>query len=127
MDNQEVPLRFECNTAQDFRVVAVEGEINTHNSYQLRERLISLISDAGAAGETPKAIVDLNAVSFLDSTGLGMLVGILRRFKACDGDLRLVVAQGPIHRLFMVVGLTKIFAIFPSLDDALRGPELTAG
>jgi anti-sigma B factor antagonist len=69
-------------------------------------------------------IVDLSGVEFLDSTGLGVLVGIHHRLQAHDGTITLVSAGDRLSRVFHVTRLDKLFEIHPSLDEALQAqPE----
>ena len=58
-------------------------------------------------------------VEFLDSTGLGVLVGGLKRVRQHDGSLHLVCAQDRVLKVFRITGLTKVFAIHDSVEDAL--------
>jgi anti-sigma B factor antagonist len=67
-------------------VVEVSGEIDVYTAPKLREALLSLV-DSG----TYRLIVDMSGVEFLDSTGLGVLVGGLKRVRAHDGAIDLVV------------------------------------
>ncbi|MER6978821.1 STAS domain-containing protein [Streptomyces carpinensis] len=64
-------------------------------------------------------IVDLRRVTFMDSTGLGVLVGILKRIRTHEGELRLVITRREIHKIFQLTGLHHVFSIYDSLDDAL--------
>jgi anti-sigma B factor antagonist len=65
-------------------------------------------------------VVDLDGVDFLDSTGLGVLVGALKRVKGDEGGvLHLVCNQARIRKVFEVTGLTKVFSLFDSVDDAV--------
>jgi anti-sigma B factor antagonist len=63
-------------------------------------------------------IVDLSALEFLDSTGLGVLIGAHRRAAEHGGSLRLIVSDGPIARLLNITGLIAVFAVYRSIDDA---------
>jgi anti-sigma B factor antagonist len=67
-------------------------------------------------------IVDLSEVSFLDSTGLSVLVAGWKRFSGGDesAELRLVVVRPVIQRVLEVTGLSKVFPIFPTLEEALQ-------
>ena len=67
-------------------------------------------------------VVDMERVDFLDSTGLGVLVGGLKRVRAHDGSLRLVCTQERILKIFRITGLTKVFPIHASVDEALAQP-----
>jgi anti-sigma B factor antagonist len=63
-------------------------------------------------------IVDLAQLEFLDSTGLGVLIGAHRRTAERGGSLRLVVSDGPISRLLNITGLITVFAVYHSMEDA---------
>jgi len=104
----------EYSAAPGRTVVEVSGEIDVYTAPRLRETLISLV-DAG----NYHLIVDMEGVEFLDSTGLGVLVGGLKRVRAHDGVIDLVCTQGRILRIFRITGLSKVFSIYDSVDDAL--------
>ncbi len=59
-------------------------------------------------------------VEFLDSTGLGVLVGGLKRVRAHDGSLDLVCTQERILKIFRITGLTKVFGIHDTVDEAIK-------
>jgi anti-sigma B factor antagonist len=65
-------------------------------------------------------IVDLTQLEFLDSTGLGVLIGAHRRAAERGGSFRLIVHDGPISRLLNITGLVTVFAVYHSLEDARR-------
>ncbi len=98
----------------DRTVVAVSGEIDVYTAPKLREHLIDLVS-----GGHYQLVVDLEGVDFLDSTGLGVLVGGLKRVRAHDGSLHLVCSQDRILKIFRITGLTKVFPIHASVTEAL--------
>lgn len=66
-----------------------------------------------------RLIVDLTKLEFLDSTGLGALIGGQRRAKEFSGEMRLVAKEGQILRLLRITGLLSVFAVYPTLDDAI--------
>jgi anti-sigma B factor antagonist len=68
-------------------------------------------------------IVDLTQLEFLDSTGLGVLIGAHRRAAEHGGSFRLVISDGPIARLLNITGLIAVFAVYNSLEDARRDHE----
>src|SRR4051794_7920579 len=96
-------------------VISVAGEIDVYTAPTLRERLNELVAE----GEY-HLVVDMAGVDFLDSTGLGVLVGGLKRARSHEGTLQLVCDQEKILKVFRITGLTKVFPIYSSLDDALR-------
>ncbi|MHB8671595.1 MAG: STAS domain-containing protein [Acidimicrobiales bacterium] len=95
-------------------VLAVRGEVDVYTAPRFRERLIELVGEG-----KHRIVVDLEGVDFLDSTGLGVLVGGLKRLRSHDGDLRLVCTQRRILKVFEITGLTKVFGIHDSVDAAV--------
>ncbi len=94
-------------------VLSVRGEVDVYTAPRLRERLVELV----AAGSR-QVVVDLQAVDFLDSTGLGVLVGGLKRLRSHEGDLSLICTQSRILKVFEITGLTKVFTIYPDIETA---------
>jgi anti-sigma B factor antagonist len=95
-------------------VVQVVGEIDVYTAPQLREMLDAEI-DAGRYD----LVVDLSGVSFMDSTGLGVLVGRLKQIRLNDGSMRLVCAHDRVLKVFVITGLDKVFAIYPTVGEAV--------
>ncbi len=96
-------------------VLAARGEIDVAAAPELRERLVDLVED----GRT-KLVVDLEDVDFIDSTGLGVLVGAVRRARAAAGDVRLVCTNSRLLKVFDVTGLDDVFHISETVDDAVE-------
>ena len=111
-------LTLESREEGDRTVVAVGGEIDVYTAPKLREQLVDLVNDGRY-----HLVVDMEAVEFLDSTGLGVLVGGLKRVRAHDGSLRLVCTQERILKIFRITGLTKVFPIHASVDEAVSATE----
>jgi anti-sigma B factor antagonist len=107
-------LRTEVSGVGGWTVVAVHGEIDVATSPTLRERLIDLVSNGAT-----RMVLDLEAVDFVDSTGLGTIVSVLKRARTHGGDLRLVCTEARIRRLFEITGLDKAVPLHASLEDAL--------
>lgn len=95
-------------------VIAVGGEIDVYTAPKLRDTITELV----AAG-TYHLVVDMEAVEFLDSTGLGVLVGGLKKVRAHDGSLELVCNADRLLKIFKITGLAKVFVIHASADAAL--------
>jgi len=108
-------LDLETSTHGSTSVVTLRGEIDVYTAPRLRQALIDLVSQGAT-----DIVVDMDKVDFLDSTGLGVLVGGLKRVKSNDGDLKLVITQDRIMKIFDITGLSKVFPIHGSLDDALQ-------
>ena len=106
-------LGLDVKTVGSHSVVDVKGEIDVYTAPKLREKLIELVSQGSY-----DVVVNLEGVDFLDSTGLGVLVGALKRVKAHDGSLALVCTQDKILKIFKITGLTKVFPIHGSVEEA---------
>lgn len=97
-------------------VVEVGGEIDVYTAPTLRDRLNGLVADGHY-----DLVVDMSGVEFLDSTGLGVLVGGLKRVRSHDGSLQLVCSDERILKVFRITGLTKVFQIHDTVDAAVAG------
>ena len=99
-------------------VVDVEGEIDVYTAPRLRELLIDLVNK-----NNYQLVVNMEKVEFLDSTGLGVLVGAVKRVRAHDGSLDLVCTQQRILKIFKITGLTKVFGIHETVDQAIAAKK----
>ena len=70
--------------------------------------------DAGARN----VVVDLGRVDFLDSTGLGVLVGAMKRLRVAHGSFGLVCSKEPLLKIFRITALDQVFPIYPSVEAA---------
>ena len=95
-------------------IVAVGGEIDVYTAPKLRDKITELVADG-----TYDLVIDMEGVEFLDSTGLGVLVGGLKKVRAHDGTLQLVLTQDRLLKIFRITGLAKVFVIHDSADAAL--------
>ena len=110
-------MRWQGETAE---VIDVAGEIDVATAPQLHALLIDLTSKNSC-----QLVVNLAKVEFLDSSGAGVLVGAAKRVRAHDGSLDLVCTQARILKVFKITGLTKVFAIHQTVDQAIAAK--TAG
>ena len=95
-------------------IIAVGGEIDVYTAPKLRDKITELVADG-----VYDLIVDMEAVEFLDSTGLGVLVGGLKKVRAHDGSLQLICTQDRLLKIFRITGLAKVFVIHDSAEQAL--------
>jgi anti-sigma B factor antagonist len=109
-----VDLSLSTRAERGRTVVEVTGEIDVYTAPKLREQLAELV-DSGRHD----IVVDMQGVEFLDSTGLGVLVGGLKRVKQHDGSMNLVCTQERILKIFRITGLTKVFPIYDSVAAAV--------
>lgn len=90
--------------------VTVRGEIDVHTAPRLRERLEQVVNQ----GEE-RVVVHLDDVTFLDSTGLGVLVGAHRAQHAAGGSLELVCSNARLLRILGLTGLDRVFTVHAGL------------
>ena len=108
-------LKVETRTPREgVAVIALDGEVDVYTSPRLKQEMVDLLN----RGQV-HLVVDLNEVEYLDSTGLGVLIGGLKRAREREGDLRLICENMRILRIFEITGLTKIFEIDKDEEEAL--------
>jgi anti-sigma B factor antagonist len=96
-------------------VLDVRAEVDLATSPELHERLTELI-----ATRPELLVVNLTDVTFMDSTGLGVLVTAVKGSRAAGGDLRLVVTHPQITKLLEVAGLDSVFSVWTEISEATR-------
>jgi anti-sigma B factor antagonist len=107
----ELDVRTECEGG--VCVATVTGEVDVYTSPGLKTKLLEAI-DGGCS----RLIIALDGVTFIDSSGLGVLVGALRRLKERGDELRLVCTRDQVLKIFRITGLDKVFHIVATLDEA---------
>jgi len=112
------PFQLKAITAGDCAVLRVAGEVDVYGAPALREQLIKLV-ESGAR----YVVADLSGVDFLDSSGLGVLVGGLKRLRLQEGSLTMVTGGDAIPQLFEMTGLSRAFTVYPSVPEAITADQ----
>ena len=107
--------RVTVEDAGGLLVVAPAGELDAFTAPELRSELHRLLEDVS----TTRLVVDLTAVTFLDSSALGVLVGALRRLRERGGELHVVQPRPMVRRIFELTALDAIFTLHGARDEAL--------
>jgi anti-sigma B factor antagonist len=117
-------LSIDVSTTGDgaIQLFALSGSLDIATSPSLRAALVD-----AAEGERHEIIVDLTQLEFLDSTGLGALIGAHKRASENQGSVRLVAHEGQILRLLRITGLLDVFAVYPSVESALADDARLVG
>ena len=92
---------LKVSTAPEGTRVDVSGELDAYTAPQLRKLLDEVLD-----GTVSSVVVDLSGTSFIDSTGLGVLVGAARKARSQDGELILDSPTHSVHRVLQITGLT---------------------
>ncbi|WP_026692987.1 anti-sigma factor antagonist [Peribacillus kribbensis] len=95
--------------------VKVKGEIDAYTAPKLRETLFPLSEQ-----ENVQMVVDLSDVSYMDSTGLGVFVGLFKSVRAHNGEFRLVGLTERLRRLFDITGLADIIDINSNAEGGVK-------
>lgn len=103
-------------------VARLDGDVDLSTAPKVREQLIALMTD-----RTPWVVLDLDGVGFLDSTGLGVVVGVLKRARTLGGDLRLVCTQPAVRRVFEITALDRTLPLAASAEAAVAAADLAEG
>ena len=96
-------------------MLTLSGELDAYDAPALR----AAFADAAADGSASAVVLDLTAVSFLDSTALGTIVGLLRRVRERGGELRVVLPETEARRIFELTSLDRSLDVWPSRASAL--------
>lgn len=112
----EQTFDVEVSPRNGIPVVAVAGEVDVATAPTLRDRLQAQLTE----GYTT-IVVDLLGVTFLDSTALGVLVGVLKRCRDAGGDLRLVVTEPRVLKVLEITGLHDVFSISDTVERGVLG------
>lgn len=109
------------NTSERYNSVVIEFKGNVMggpDAVSLNEKLHELIDT-----DKTNIVVDLGKVKFMNSSGLGMLIGGLTTMRKAGGDLRIANATDKIESLLIVTKLITVFKHFPSVEEAAKSFE----
>lgn len=108
-------LALSARDLPPYRIIEVGGEIDVYTAPSLREAVVEAVDDGYF-----QLIIDVENVAFLDSTGLGVLVGALKRVRSEDGSLDIVCTHERLLKIFQITGLDKVFGLYGSVEDAVN-------
>jgi len=110
-----VNLSISTDVMEGAVVVHVGGDLDVYTAPRLRESLAEVVGNGG------RLVLDLSEVHFIDSTALGVLVSTLQQTQSTETELRLVVDDPHLLKIFRVTGFDGLFSIFPQVADAVSG------
>ena len=109
-------MHFVMESIQGALVLRVDGEIDLKESDELRDQI-----DRRLEKERPSIfVVDLKGTTFIDSSGIGLLLGRYKRINGWGGKMYIVGARPPVERLLRISGITRLIPIDVSEKDVLR-------
>ncbi len=99
----------------DVQVLEIEGVMDAEHSSQIKKSF-GFIQDEGMRW----VVLDLTKVSFIDSTGLGILISLMRQLNEKEGILRLTGLQDEVKSIFEITRLYRVFEIYKSVEQAIE-------
>ena len=109
-------IEIEVSDQNQFKVLRPEGDLDVYTVGSLRDALGSIVEQ-----ESPKVVVDLDSVPFMDSSGLGALMGGVRRLREAGGDLAISCTREQHLKLFTITGFGEGVSIAPTVEEAAKG------
>ena len=106
-------MNFEINNRGDVAIIALSGDIDLETSPQVRTALLDCVSLKGTV------IVDLAAVSYIDSSGVASLVEAFQNARKGETRFALAAVSEAAMRVLELARLDKVFSIYPTVADGL--------
>ncbi len=107
-------MTVKTDTKSGLLVCQIEGDIDINSSPDIKKAFDKLISK-----RSPKIVVNLSGVSYVDSSGLATLVEILKNMRAYGGRIRLSNLSPRVKGLFEITKLDKLFEILQEEEEAV--------
>lgn len=111
-------LNIQLDEGDDYTVCRPVGELDAYTVGQFREAL-------GELASKPKLLIDMSEVPFVDSAGLGALIGGIRRAREVGGDVAVCCNRPTLVRLLHTTGFDRIVSVTETMEEAAR--SLTEG
>lgn len=109
-------IDIDVTDASDYKVLTPAGDLDVYTVGSLRDAIGNLI-EAG----TPRVVVELDGVPFMDSSGLGALMGGVRRLREAGGDLAIACTREQHLKLFTITGFGEGVSIAATVEEAAQG------
>jgi len=108
-------MTFTVTQSADVSIVEVDGQLIVSNRQELKQKVLDQLEKG-----TRKVLVDFARTSYIDSSGLGVLVSLAKRMRELGGDLRLANLNDDLQTLFELTKLDTLFQISESRERALE-------
>ncbi len=106
-------LQIQVEDLDDYTICRPKGELDAYTVGQFREALAELSS-------RPKLLIDMSEVPFVDSAGLGALIGGIRRAREVGGDVSVCCNRPTLVRLLHTTGFDRIVTVTDTVEEAAR-------
>ena len=111
-------MEFNHHGMDGIQVLILDGRLDSEAAVELKQRVKKMVRNGPAS-----LVLDMTAVSYVDSAGLGVLVACLRTVTAKEGDLKLSGLSPQLKSVFELTRLHGLFEIYPTSAEAVRSFE----
>jgi len=111
----EMDLQIKIKNTHQVPIIELSGEVDAYTCSRFREAMIETIDDGNAS-----IIVSMESVEYIDSSGLGTLVGGLKRASEQGGRIAIICTSPQIRKVFEITGLERVFPIYEAEEDAVN-------
>ncbi len=111
----DTDLEITIKNEGDITIIDLAGEVDAYTSSRFREVMLQAIEDG-----VPNLIVKMVNVEYIDSSGLGALVGGLKRVSEKNGKIVVVSDSPQVKKVFEITGLEKVFKLFDNEEAASK-------
>lgn len=109
-------IDIEVSDASGYKILTPAGDLDVYTVGSLRDAIGQLIDEG-----SPRVVVELDGVPFMDSSGLGALMGGVRRLREAGGDLAIACTREQHLKLFTITGFGEGVSIAATVDEAAAG------
>ncbi|HET7481933.1 MAG TPA: STAS domain-containing protein [Actinomycetota bacterium] len=109
-------IDIDIGEAEGYRVLRPSGDLDVYTVGSLRDAIAEILESTA-----PHVVVDLDGVPFMDSSGLGALMGGVRRLREAGGDLAIACTREQHLKLFSITGFGEGVSIAPTVEEAAKG------
>jgi anti-sigma B factor antagonist len=111
----EMDLQINVRNAGEAPIIDLTGEVDAYTAARFREAMLELIENGAV-----NLIISMENVEYIDSSGLGALVGGLKRVSERNGRIVIVCNNPQIRKVFEITGLEKVFRLYSTEGEAVK-------
>jgi anti-sigma B factor antagonist len=101
-----ININSKLDTQKYFWDISLEGELDVSTADKLKEHLYTLVEK-----KMVDMKIDLTNLDYIDSTGLGVMIGVLKKLKISDKEIYIINPKNNVKKIFTITGLDKIFKV----------------
>jgi phosphoserine phosphatase RsbU/P len=110
-------MQFSHSTNNNILIITPEGEsLDAHDAPEFKQQVVDLIQ----TNSLNRVVLDLHQLQFIDSSGLGSFLSVLRLLHSSGGELKLACMNKPVRTVFELISMHKIFEIFNTTEEAVK-------